>query len=564
MHPCRILALLGALALVLTSACAPGGAERPSDAESSPDAQELERRRERERERLAEEKAEEVLAGMSTADKIGQLLVLTAEGTTAQDSADLVSRYRPGGLIYFPESLTGAEQIARMSNGLQRAAADHGAGVPLFLGIDQEQGMVSRLEIGTRFPDAMAVGATRDPDQAAALARVTAEELAALGINLDYAPDADVNSDPANPVIGIRSFGSDPDLVADLAAAEAEAFADAGVVPVVKHFPGHGDTAADSHTGLPVVDKTRREWEREDLPPFRRAVEADVDAVMTAHLVLPALDDSGEPATLSPRVVRDVLRGELGYDGMVTTDALNMEGVRQTHDDGEVAVRAVLAGVDQLLMPPDPQAAVDALRAAVEDGRISQDRLDASVRRILKVKAERGLFDAEPADVQAAAGALGTDDHRAAAAELAERSVTLLRNEGGALPAAEGATVSVTGTGAEEIGAELERLGLTVTADPAGADLAVVGTLNARGDAGQAALVASAAASGTPVAVVAQGNPYDIADLPDADAYLATYSAVDPSRAAAARVIAGEVAPSGRLPVDIPGTDLRFGDGLEY
>ncbi|MDT0301623.1 glycoside hydrolase family 3 protein [Streptomonospora wellingtoniae] len=556
----RLSALLGTAVLALvpamsgcTSGSAPSGSPSgsPSPSASASDSAAAERARER-------------LSGMSVEEKIGQLMVLLAEGTTAEESAGLVSAYNPGGLIYFPENLSGAEQIARMSNGLQRTAADNGAGVPLFLGIDQEQGMVSRLPVGTRFPDAMAVGATRDTAHAEALAGATAEELTALGINLDYAPVADTNTNPDNPVIGIRSFGSDPDLVSEMAAAEAAAFGAGGVVPVVKHFPGHGDTDVDSHTGLPVIDKPRDEWEKEDLPPFRAAVESGVDAIMTAHVLMPALDDSGEPSTLSPDVIGGVLRDELGYDGIVTTDALNMEGVRQTHSDGEVAVRAVLAGADQLLMPPDPQAAFDALRNAVRKGRISTERLDRSVLRILTAKAERGLFGAEPADAAGAEAAVGTQEHRAAARALAEDSATLLRNKGGVLPLDADATVSVTGSGAEDIGAGLEELGYTVTADPASADAAVVGTLSARGDAEQLSLVSAARESGTPVVVVAQGTPYDITDLGAVDGYLATYSSVDASRSAAARVLAGEVAPAGRLPVGIPGTDLDFGDGLSY
>src|SRR5690606_31237273 len=195
----------------------------------------------------------------------------------------------------------------------------------------------------------VALGAARDPELARELAAATAEQLAAVGINLDYAPVADVNVNADNPVIGIRSFSSDPELVGELAAAEVAAFQDGGVVAVAKHFPGHGDTDVDSHTGLPVIDKSRDEWERVDLPPVQRRVGAGVDMVMTAHVLMPQLGDAEAPATLSPHLTTGVLREELGYDGVVTTDALNMEGVRQTHDDGEVAVRAVLAGADQLL-----------------------------------------------------------------------------------------------------------------------------------------------------------------------------------------------------------------------
>ncbi|MFW5420241.1 glycosyl hydrolase [Nocardiopsis sp. CNT-189] len=546
----RLLAPLGAGLLLISTACAQGGGGSPGGsggggAEEGPDAAAT---------------AEEAMAGMELADKVGQLLVLTAAGTTAEENAEAIEAYRPGGFIYFPENLTDVEQITALSNGLQESAGK-ASGAPLFLGIDQEQGMVARLPLGAHFPDAMAVGATRDTEQAAALARTTATELKALGINMDYAPDADVNVNPDNPVIGIRSFGSDPELVADMAIAEAEAFEEAGVVPVVKHFPGHGDTDVDSHTGLPVVDKPRAEWEETDLPPFRRAVEAGVDAVMTAHVFVPELDDSGEPSTLSPEVIDGVLRGELGFDGVVTTDALNMEGVRQTHGDGEIAVRAIEAGADQLLMPPDPKAAVDAVTAAVQEGRITEERLDESVRRILELKAERGLFGAEPADPEQAAATVGSEEHLKAAQDVADASVTLLRNGGGALPVEEGAKVSVSGEGAEEISAALEELGVEVVGSAAGADLAVVGTDGGRADAEHREAVRRAGS--TPVAVVAQGAPYDAAGL-ESDAYLAVYSAVEVSRTAAARAIAGEVAPSGKLPVAVPGTDYGFGAGTGY
>ncbi|WP_017596810.1 glycoside hydrolase family 3 protein [Nocardiopsis lucentensis] len=511
--------------------------------------------------------APRVLEEMDLDTKIGQLLVLTAQGTTAAENAAQIEAYRPGGLIYFDANLTDAPQIAEMSAGLQGLAAGQGAGVPLFVGVDQEQGMVARLPVGTRFPDAMAVGATGDPAMAELLASTTAAELTALGINLDYAPVADVNTNPDNPVIGVRSFGSDPDLVAEMVVAEADAYAGAGVVPVVKHFPGHGDTDVDSHTGLPVIDLPRETWEAEHLPPFRAAVAAGVDAVMTAHVLMPGLDGSRdpEPATLSPALIDGVLRDELGFDGVVTTDALNMEGVRQTHSDGEVAVRAVEAGVDQLLMPPDPAAAVAALRAAVDGGRLTEERIDASVLRVLTLKEKRGILTEappEPIDPDAAAAAVTDPAHAEAAQRVADASVTLVRNEDDLLPLAEGTRVSVRGEGADRIAVTLADAGLEVV--DSGADVVVVGTDGARRSAAQRTPVEFALAQGTPVVVVAQGGPYDLEVFPEVDAYLAVYSSVDVSRTAAARVIAGEVEPSGKLPVDIPGAGVEAGTGLTF
>ncbi|MFE1099602.1 glycoside hydrolase family 3 protein [Nocardiopsis alba] len=508
--------------------------------------------------------APRLLAEMDLDDKIGQLLVLSAQGTTAEENASLIETHHPGGLIYFDANLDDAEQIARMSAGVQEIAAEQGQGVPLFLGIDQEQGRVVRMPVGTLFPDAMAVGATGDTELAALRAATTANELTAVGINLNYAPDADVNTDPNNPVIGIRSFGSDPDTVAEMVLAEADAYAENGVVPVAKHFPGHGDTDVDSHSGLPVIDLPRDRWETEHLPPFRAAVEAGIDSIMTAHVLMPGLesDEDPDPATLSPTLIDGILRDELGYDGVVTTDALNMDGVRQRHSDGEVAVRVIEAGVDQLLMPPNPEEAVAAIHEAVESGRIDEERIDRSVLRILTLKEKRGILEAEPIDPAAATSAMEDPDHAEAAQRVADASVTLLRNENDLLPLAAGTDVRVTGTGADRIAPALADAGMNVV--ESGEAVLVVGTSGARSSEEQRSLVASGRAQGTPVVVVSQDGPYDLEAFPDVDGYLALYSAVEVSRVAAARVISGQVEPTGTLPVDIPAVDMGIGTGLRY
>ncbi|MDE3721003.1 glycoside hydrolase family 3 N-terminal domain-containing protein [Nocardiopsis sp. N85] len=488
--------------------------------------------------------APRLLSEMDLDDKIGQLLVLTAQGTTAAENAALIETHRPGGLIYFDANLTDAAQIAELSNGVQELSP-----VPLFLGIDQEQGLVVRLPVGTRFPDAMAVGATRDTDLAALRATTTAIELAALGINLNYAPDADVNTDPNNPVIGIRSFGSEPDLVAEMAVAESEAYAEQGIVPVVKHFPGHGDTDVDSHTGLPVIDLPRDTWEAEHLPPFRAAVDAGVDAVMTAHVLMPQLDPD-EPATLSSTIIGGILRDELGYEGVITTDALNMEGVRQRHSDGENAVLALEAGVDQLLMPPDPTAAVAAVKEAVETGRLTEERIDESALRVLALKEKRGVLEADPVDSAAAEEILTDPAHADAARRVADASVTLLRNTDDLLPLPPGTRVRVEGTNADRLGPALTDAGLdVVTGD---ADAVIVGTDTA-----------PVHRSSAPTIAVSQGGPYVLGSS-DTDAFVAVYSSVDVSLAAAARVIAGRIEPTGTLPVGIPETDATFGTGLTF
>jgi beta-N-acetylhexosaminidase len=358
------------------------------------------------------------LGRMSLAAKVGQLFIPTIGGTTPSGGAATIRRYHPGGVIYFTPNLRGPRQTARLSNGLQRAAMR--TGIPLLIGTDEEQGPVSRLPYITRFPANRALASTQSPEQdVRTAARVTGEELRAVGIGQDFAPVADVNVNPRNPVIGVRSFGADPALVARLVGVAVDAYRAAGVAATVKHFPGHGDTATDSHTGLPVIRHSPRTWQRLDAPPFETAIAHHVDAVMTAHIVVPGLDRSGDPATMSRTVLTGLLRGRLGFDGVIVTDSLRMTGATIRYGAPEAAVRAVRAGADMLLMPPDLHRAYDAVLAAVRSGRIPRGRLDEAVTRILRLKAERGLFRAPYVDPARAERIVGSPEHRAAARAVA-------------------------------------------------------------------------------------------------------------------------------------------------
>src|SRR5690606_7721105 len=362
------------------------------------------------------------VAKMSLADHAGQLFVPTF--SSRADAVEKIRKYRVGGLIYFPENISTPERTAAQSNALQKASK-----IPLLLGVDEEQGIVSRTPFVTRFPGNMALGATGDPSLAKAAAPVTGTELRAVGITLHYAPDADVNVNPRNPVIGLRSFGADPAPVSRMVAGAVSGYQAAGIAAAAKHFPGHGDTATDSHTGLPVIGHSPAEWRRVDAPPFKAAVDAGADMIMTAHIVVPKLDRSGDPATLSKTVLTGLLRNELGYQGVITTDSLLMAGVRQKYGDAEVPVRAINAGADQLLMPPSLPRAYRAVLNAVRTGKISERRLDESVTRILRLKQRRGLFQGTAADPAEARAAIGTAGHRAVARRVAEGAVTLVRND---------------------------------------------------------------------------------------------------------------------------------------
>jgi beta-N-acetylhexosaminidase len=356
---------------------------------------------------------------MSVAEKVGQLFMPTIPGSTPSAGAALVKRYHLGGVIYFPVNLRTPRQTAELSNGLQKAAMKNG-GVPLAISTDEEQGPVSRLPYITRFPANKQLASTRHPDEDVRVAaRVTGEELRAVGINQDNAPDADVNVNPNNPVIGVRSFGADPQKVAHLVGVAIDAYRATGVAVVAKHFPGHGDTATDSHTGLPVINHTKAQWERIDAPPFKAAIAHHTDVIMTAHIVVPGLDKSRLPATMSKTVLTGLLRDKLGFQGVIITDSLQMTGATIKFGPEEAGVRAVVAGADMLLMPRDLDRAYNAVLTAVQSGRISRARLDDAVTRIIRMKNERGMFRSPYVDAAKASHVIGSKEHREAARKVA-------------------------------------------------------------------------------------------------------------------------------------------------
>ncbi|GAA2396204.1 glycoside hydrolase family 3 N-terminal domain-containing protein [Streptomyces coeruleofuscus] len=561
-----------------------------------------------------------LVSRMTLEEKVGQLFVMRVYGhsATAPDQADidanlkeigvrtaaeLVEKYRVGGIIYFAWAHNTREphQIADLSNGIQRASLELPRGLPVIVSTDQEHGIVARVgRPATLFPGAMAVGAGGSRSDARALGRIAGRELRAMGIRQDYSPVADVNVNPANPVIGVRSFGADPRAVAALVAAEVAGYQGSGVAATAKHFPGHGDTNVDSHTGFPTITHSRELWEKLDAPPFRAAIAAGIDSIMTAHLMVPALDDSGDPATLSRPILTGILRERLGYDGVVVTDSLGMEGVRTKYGDDRVPVLALKAGVDQLLNPPDLDLAWNAVLAAVRNGELTEARLDESVLRVLRLKTKLGLFRAPYVSQKGVDRAVGTRAHLAAADRIAERTTTLLVNEGRLLPLSRRRYPKVLVVGADPaspsgttgpptgvLAAALTELGFTATALPTGtspsaaviaravaaaqdADAVVAATYNLTAGSGQKTLVEQLAATGRPVVAVATRNPYDVAHLPSVPACLAAYSWTDVELRAAARVIAGRVEPRGKLPVAVRRADdpeqvlYPIGHGLTY
>ncbi|MFD8110582.1 glycoside hydrolase family 3 protein [Streptomyces microflavus] len=563
-----------------------------------------------------------IIAGMSLEEKVGQLFVMRVYGHSATDpdqadidanlkeigvrtAAELVATYHVGGIIYFTwaHNTRDPHQIAALSNGIQRAALAGRSRVPLLISTDQEHGIVCRVgEPATLLPGAMALGAGGSRSDTRRAAWIAGAELAAVGINQNYAPDADVNVNPANPVIGVRSFGSDPESVAELVAAQVKGYQGAGVAATAKHFPGHGDTSTDSHTGLPVIGHTREQWEELDAPPFRAAIRARIDSVMTAHIVVPALDPSEDPATLSRPILTGILREELGYDGVVVTDSLGMEGVRTKYGDDRVPVLALLAGVDQLLNPPNLSVAWNAVLEAVRGGEISEARIDASILRILRLKTKLGLFRDPFVSGRGVDRTVGVRKHLIDADRIAERTTTLLADPGALLPlsrrthrrllvvGADPASPSgTTGPPTTTLAGAFTELGFSATAlstgtapNPAriaeavaaaqGRDAVVVATYNITAGSTQRTLVDALVATGVPVVTVAIRNPYDAAHLTGRGlaAVLATYSWTDVELRAAARVIAGRADPGGRLPVPVQRADdparvlYPVGHGLSY
>ncbi|AEI45172.1 beta-N-acetylhexosaminidase [Paenibacillus mucilaginosus] len=537
---------------------------------------------------------------LSLKQKIGQLLMCGFPGTEpTPEMEELIRDGGIGGIIYFRRNLAEPAQAAALSAKLQGFAAE-GSGVPLLIAVDQEGGMVTRIEQGVSvMPGAMALGATGDADAAYEAAKVTAAELLAMGINMNFAPVLDVNNNPLNPVIGVRSYGGDPELVARLGTAAVRGYQETGVAATVKHFPGHGDTSQDSHHELPTVPHDRGRLDRLELVPFREAVRQGVDAVMTAHLLFPAVEPEPLPATLSPRVLTGLLREELGYGGVIVTDCLEMNAIAGHYGVAEGAVLAVEAGADLVLVSHRielQRAALDALTAAVESGRLSEERIDRSVDRLgggrlseeridrsvdrlLALKARRAVQAAE-GTAPLIGRTLATPASQALAERIGEASVTLVAGE--LQPLERGRRVLVVwpevrvGSEVDEVlgrkeslGHWLAQMGFVVREERIGVrpteeerqrvlrlaregGQAVAVSYNAAFEPEQAALIRELAElPGLRLTAASVRIPSDLAVLGRVRVYLACYENTPFAMKALARVLGGELAPAGVLPAPI-------------
>lgn len=482
--------------------------------------------------------------------------------------------------------------LAAFLNRMQRMAR-----VPLIVAGDFERGASMRVDGTTVFPHAMAFAAAGDTADTRFEGEVTARESRALGVQWVFYPVADVNNNPDNPIINIRSFGENPQVVS----AHSQAFIEGAhssrrdrVLTSAKHFPGHGDTATDTHLGLATITADRPRLDAIELAPFRASITGGVDSIMSAHISVPALDPSGDPATLSAPLLTKLLRDEIGFKGLIVTDALDMGGVVNGFGTGEAAVRAIEAGADVLVMPPDPEAAVNAIAAAVRSGRISRKRLRQSVARVLAAKEKCGLFRRRVVDLEAIPDVINDPEANERAQKIAERAVTLVRNDGDQLPLrnpdrtcflelTESRMSAFGQTFTQEVRrrdskADVIALDSTMpaavlddAAHRAGACDSIVvaafasvaayrGNVALGGDFPK--LVDALVATGKPVTLVALGNPYLLRSFPKVGAYLATFSTVPPSEIAAAKALFGEIPIRGHLPITIPGL-AAYGAGIQ-
>ena len=550
--------------------------------------------------------ADSVLTTMTLRDRAAQMVwpniyadYVPADAKSWRKVTSYVADQKVGGILM---SIGSPIEMAVKLNALQRMSA-----LPLLVGADLETGAGMRarggyfvpngIDLGgaTVFPSEMAYGAANDTALTYTEGRVTAIEGRALGIHIDFSPVLDVNNNPANPVINTRSYGEDPHEVARLGVSFIHGLQDNGMIATAKHFPGHGDTETNSHLALPIVNVSRARLDTVELVPFRAAIKAGVGAVMTFHGSMPALDSSGAPGTLSSNVVTGLLRNELGFTGLVISDAMDMKGVTDKYGSTEAIKRAVAAGVDVLIQPLDVPAAIDAVVAGVSEGRYSETRVSEAARRILAMKRKLNLDRNRFANLDSLRTTVGDSAHLALAQQAANRSITVVRDSSHILPLKLSTNTKVlsvtvarrTDLGAGQIfNAELAKLApatrteFVMSDDPAvnyprlaamadSADVTIVSSYVGQSwnvtsvDAPQAFAdwLSSLVARGRKVVVVSFGNPYLLSQIPSTPTYVVGWVGANVSQQSAAQVITGLLPASGHLPITIPPVAKR-GDGL--
>lgn len=542
------------------------------------------------------------IASMTTEEKVGQMFMLAFAGDQLDEARILMVEHLVGGAYISDENVPTAVAALALCNSLQAFAAGTRLGIPLLLGADQE-GTWSVMTAGSAMgPGNMALGASGDPDCAYRMYSLIARETGAVGLNVVLGPAADCNSNPHNSIIEMRSFGERPELVAAMTAAAVRGLQDNGSIAAIKHFPGHGDTTLDSHRGLPTVTRSLDELKRIDLQPFAAGIRAGARMVMTSHIIFSALDPD-RPATLSPFILGDLLRGELGFDGVIVSDSMNMHSMKSNYDPADAAIQGFNAGVDLMMLAEEhydhdagqylanQRALIRAVIRAVEDGRLSRERVDDAVRRVLSLKRDAGWSTAALPD---RTGQVGSDEHRALELDVARRALSIVRDRDGLIPVDPAAPITLVnatersayavltrtrGIGpnqatpafdvfAEAMRARCDRLRVVGAEDFAAGDLPVAGLIIAVTEnytlpgmdfdrSRQAEIVnALHAAAGERLIVVGLRDPYELAHFPEIGSYLCAFSFRPCAAQAAADALPGKCEAKGRSPVSVPGTDV--------
>ncbi len=545
---------------------------------------------------------ESTIASMTTEEKVGQMFMLAFSGDQLDEARILMQEHLVGGAYISNDNVPTAAVAVNLCNTLQSYAANTRLGIPLLLGCDQEGTWSVITAESAMGPGNMALGASSDPQCAYDMYGVIAREMSAVGLNVVLGPAADCNSNPHNSIIGMRSFGEKPDLVADMTAAAVRGLQDNGSVATLKHFPGHGDTTLDSHRGLPTVTRARADLMRIDLRPFAAGIDAGAKIVMTSHIIFSALDPE-RPATLSPVILGDLLRGELGFEGLVVSDSMNMHSMKRNYDPTDAAIQAFKAGVDLMMLAEEhydhdasqylenQRALIGAIIRAVDEGVISAERVDEAVRHVLRLKQEAG-FTTEPRKGKAV---VGVEANRAIELQVARRAVSVLRDRDGLLPLRPSTPITLVNTtkrsayevltqtrgiGPNQATAAFDVFAQTLAANCS--DLSIVAAeeyveeaIPAEGfvvavtenytlpgmdfdQSRQAEIIRSLHQSaGERLVAVALRDPYELADFPDIGAYICSFSFRPCAAQAAAEVLLGETEARGRSPVSVPGTDLQ-------
>lgn len=536
-----------------------------------------------------------LLAMMTLEEKIGQLFVVPAFGSFTNDHDPALLRlkrvireYHVGGVLFFRGDVYGQ---AMLTNQLQSISE-----IPLWITQDMEFGAAMRVSGTTRITPAMGIAATGNPANAWLKGKITAREARALGVHQVFAPVLDVNNNPENPVINVRSFSADPEIVTLFGQQMIEGIESEGVLATAKHFPGHGDTDTDSHLALPVINHNYSRLDSLELYPFRITINNGLRSVMSAHIAYPLISENvGLPSTLDESILSKILIDSLGFNGLIVTDGLDMQGITQNFSPGDAVIRALIAGADMMLISPDEMTAINEVIRAVESGRISEERIEYSARKILELKRQHAVFDDHMVDIDALSYKINTPEYQTIADRIARESVTLLKNENNIIPIRDTDHLRIlavaladdrSGTTGTTMASELRKYHANVAfhvldqrtseeekkkileeADKA--DLIIIGSFiivrshqPMQIQPSQLELLEKLTGSNKPSALVAFGNPYVVRDLPDADVHLLAWSSNTSQVQNSVPALFGASQISGKLPINVPGM-YRIGDGIE-